>query len=83
MQDNGSRTKGDCFSVGSGSLNALSVLDQFRKEEMTDEEALALGRKAIMHATYRDIGSGGHCNCEQHVLAQIEPLYFACFVNYA
>jgi len=29
---------------------------------MTDEEAVDLGRRAIMHATYRDAGSGGICN---------------------
>lgn len=29
---------------------------------MTDEEAVKLGREAIVHATYRDIGSGGRCN---------------------
>ena len=30
--------------------------------QMTDEEALKLGREAIVHATYRDAGSGGRCN---------------------
>uniref|UniRef100_A0A915NZI0 Proteasome endopeptidase complex n=1 Tax=Meloidogyne floridensis TaxID=298350 RepID=A0A915NZI0_9BILA len=49
----------DFVSVGSGSLNAYAVLDSRYKEEMTDEEAIKLGREAIMHATYRDSGSGG------------------------
>lgn len=29
---------------------------------MTDAEAIELGKRAIMHATFRDIGSGGSCN---------------------
>jgi 20S proteasome subunit beta 5 len=49
-------------SIGSGSLYAYSVLDQFYCAEMTDEEARDLGRRAIVHATYRDAGSGGSCN---------------------
>jgi len=46
-------------SVGSGSLSAYGILDTHYKEEMTDEEAVELGKKAIMHATHRDAGSGG------------------------
>uniref|UniRef100_A0A1I7WTJ5 proteasome endopeptidase complex n=1 Tax=Heterorhabditis bacteriophora TaxID=37862 RepID=A0A1I7WTJ5_HETBA len=49
-------------SVGSGSLNAYGILDTHYKQKMTDEEARKLGRRAIMHATYRDSGSGGVCN---------------------
>ncbi|CAI4230133.1 unnamed protein product [Auanema sp. JU1783] len=49
-------------SVGSGSLNAYGILDTHYKAKMTDEEARMLGRRAIMHATYRDSGSGGVCN---------------------
>lgn len=49
-------------SVGSGSLNAYGVLDTYYKPKMTDEEALKLGRRAIMLATFRDSGSGGSCN---------------------
>jgi len=46
-------------SIGSGMLNAYGILDTLYREEMTDEEALDLGRRAIMHAIYRDKGSGG------------------------
>ncbi|TKR92941.1 hypothetical protein L596_007491 [Steinernema carpocapsae] len=49
-------------SVGSGSLNAYGILDTSYKPKMTDEEARMLGRRAIMHATFRDAGSGGYCN---------------------
>lgn len=62
VDNDGTRVKGDVFSVGSGCFNAISVLDNARQESMTDKEALDLGRKAIMHATFRDIGSGGTCN---------------------
>ncbi len=48
-------------SIGSGMLNAYGVLDTHWKEKMTDEEAVQLGRRAIMHAIYRDKGSGGFC----------------------
>ncbi|KAL7072136.1 hypothetical protein ACQ4LE_008753 [Meloidogyne hapla] len=63
VDNNGMRCKvPDYVSVGSGSLNAYAVLDSRYKEEMTDEEAIKLGREAIMHATYRDAGSGGENN---------------------
>jgi len=62
VDDTGVRVKGNLFSCGSGSLNAYGILDTFYKENMTDAEALELGNRAIMHATYRDIGSGGSCN---------------------
>jgi len=62
IDDEGVRVKGNLFSVGSGSLNAYGVLDSFHKETMSDEEAIDLGKRAIMHATFRDAGSGGVCN---------------------
>lgn len=40
------------------------ILDTYYKPKMSDEEAMSLGRRAIMHATYRDAGSGGVCNRE-------------------
>lgn len=49
-------------SVGSGSLAAYGFLDTYYNRKMTDEEAVNLGRQAIMHATFRDGGSGGSCN---------------------
>lgn len=61
MVDNsGVRIHGDMFSVGSGSTFALGILDtEERRFEMTEDEAVALGIKAIRHATLRDAGSGG------------------------
>ncbi|KIH46769.1 peptidase, T1 family [Ancylostoma duodenale] len=62
VDSDGDRCQLQVCSVGSGSLNAYGVLDTHYKRKMTDEEALKLGRRAIMHATYRDSGSGGVCN---------------------
>lgn len=47
------------FSVGSGSTFAYGVLDSNYRWDMTDEEAIELGRMAIYHATHRDAYSGG------------------------
>jgi 20S proteasome subunit beta 5 len=62
VDSEGSRVALKMCSIGSGSLNAYGILDNFYKPKMTDEEALKLGRRAIMHATFRDAGSGGSCN---------------------
>ena len=34
---------------------------------MTDAEAIELGKRAIMHASFRDIGSGGYCSGAEFV----------------
>lgn len=47
------------FAVGSGSTYAYGVLDTTYKYDMTDEEAIELGKRAIFHATRRDAYSGG------------------------
>jgi len=59
IDDDGTRLQGQIFSVGSGSTYAYGVLDSKYKWDMTKEEAIALGREAIYHATHRDAGSGG------------------------
>mmetsp|Transcript_4337 Transcript_4337/g.5029 ORF Transcript_4337/g.5029 Transcript_4337/m.5029 type:complete len:279 (-) Transcript_4337:149-985(-) len=50
------------FAVGSGGTYAYGILDTEYKWDMTTEEAVKLGRKAIYHATYRDAYSGGMNN---------------------
>lgn len=55
----GTRVKGQKFSVGSGSPYAYGVLDEGYKFDMEIEEACELGRRSIYHATYRDAMSGG------------------------
>mmetsp|Transcript_7274 Transcript_7274/g.20497 ORF Transcript_7274/g.20497 Transcript_7274/m.20497 type:complete len:279 (+) Transcript_7274:218-1054(+) len=47
------------FAVGSGGTFAYSVLDSGYSYEMSDEEAIELGKRAIYHATFRDAYSGG------------------------
>ena len=59
VDSEGTRLKGQRFSVGSGSLFAYGVLDQGYKWDLTVEEACELGRRAIYHATFRDAFSGG------------------------
>ena len=56
VEDDGTRVQGNLFSVGSGSTHAYGVLDSKWKYDMTTEEAVALGREAIHHATHRDCG---------------------------
>jgi len=59
VDSDGTRTPGDVFSVGSGSVYAYGVLDKGYRWDLKDEEAQELGRRAIYQATYRDIASGG------------------------
>eukprot|EP01006_Ploeotia_vitrea_P054631 TRINITY_DN67909_c5_g3_i1.p1 TRINITY_DN67909_c5_g3~~TRINITY_DN67909_c5_g3_i1.p1 ORF type:complete len:276 (-),score=47.19 TRINITY_DN67909_c5_g3_i1:214-1002(-) len=62
VDDDGSRIKGDKFSVGSGCIYAYSVLDQGYDENLSKEQAFELARRAIFHATHRDAGSGSIIN---------------------
>ena len=62
VNENGTHIQTKLCSIGSGMGSAYGILDTHYKPKMTDEEALKLGRRAIMHATFRDTGSGGHCN---------------------
>nr|ADQ00176.1 20S proteasome beta subunit E type beta 5 [Chlamydomonas sp. ICE-L] len=59
VDSDGQRTKGQRFSVGSGSLYAYGILDSGYKWDMPVDEAIELGRRAIYHATFRDCASGG------------------------
>ena len=56
------RIEGDLFAVGSGSTLALGILDTERRYNMSAEEAVSLGIKAIRHSTFRDAYSGGFIN---------------------
>ena len=63
VDNTGLRLGGDLFAVGSGSTFALGILDTVSREErwdMSKEEAVELGIKAIRHATFRDAFSGGY-----------------------
>jgi len=62
VDSDGTRLKGDLFSVGSGSTFAYGVLDQGYRWDLTDEEAQELGRRSIYAAGHRDAFSGNSCN---------------------
>lgn len=68
VDSDGTRTQGKVFSVGSGSVFAYGVLDSDYREDLTDEEAYELGRRAIYHATHRDAYSGGIVRGKNHSL---------------
>ncbi|GAC77344.1 20S proteasome, regulatory subunit beta type PSMB5/PSMB8/PRE2 [Moesziomyces antarcticus T-34] len=62
VDSDGTRLKGDVFSVGSGSTFAYGVLDQGYKWDLTDDEAQELGRRSIYAAAHRDAYSGNTVN---------------------
>ncbi|GKT34937.1 Proteasome subunit beta type-5 [Aduncisulcus paluster] len=62
VDNDGVRYHNDRFSVGSGSTYAYAILDQEYRYDLSVEEAVTLGRRAIYHATHRDAMSGGFIN---------------------
>lgn len=62
VDSDGTRLKGDVFSVGSGSTFAYGVLDQGYKWDLEVEEAKELGRRSIYAAMHRDAFSGNTLN---------------------
>jgi len=62
VDDDGTRLRGQRFSVGSGSPYAYGVLDSGYNYNLTVNEAIELGRRSIYHATHRDAYSGGMVN---------------------
>jgi 20S proteasome subunit beta 5 len=62
VDSDGSRLKGDIFSVGSGSTFAYGVLDQGYHWDLSDEDAQELGRRSIYAAGHRDAFSGNTIN---------------------
>ncbi|CDR94340.1 proteasome epsilon subunit, putative [Babesia bigemina] len=62
ISDSGERVSGKLFSVGSGSLFAYGVIDQHYRSDLSLEEAVELGKRAIYQAAHRDAYSGGYVN---------------------
>lgn len=62
VDDDGTRLHGHLFSVGSGSTYAYGILDTYYKPDLSVDEAIDLGKRAIYHATHRDAYSGGVIN---------------------
>eukprot|EP01006_Ploeotia_vitrea_P005246 TRINITY_DN116776_c0_g1_i1.p1 TRINITY_DN116776_c0_g1~~TRINITY_DN116776_c0_g1_i1.p1 ORF type:complete len:291 (+),score=-0.87 TRINITY_DN116776_c0_g1_i1:21-893(+) len=59
VDNDATRLKGDLFCVGSGATYAYGVLDSGYRYDLTVDEAIDLGKRAIVHATHRDAYSGG------------------------
>jgi 20S proteasome subunit beta 5 len=62
VDNDGARLKSHLFSVGSGSTFAYGVLDSEYRYDLSVEEAIELGKRAIYHAAHRDAYSGGTIN---------------------
>ena len=80
VDDDGTRLKGRYFSVGSGSMYAYGILDTGYKYDLSVDEAIDLGKRAIYHATHRDAASGGINNLF-HVTKEGWRLVHAIDVN--
>jgi 20S proteasome subunit beta 5 len=59
IDDDATRLKGRMFAVGSGGTFAYGVLDTNYRWDMSLDEAVKLGIRAITSATYKDSASGG------------------------
>jgi 20S proteasome subunit beta 5 len=62
IDNDGTRLKGDKFSVGSGATYAYGILDNGYRKDLNLQEAIELGKRSIYHATHRDAYSGGVIN---------------------
>ena len=80
VDDDGTRLKGKYFSVGSGSTYAYGILDNYVRDDLTVEEAIDVGKRAIYHATHRDAASGGINNL-YHVTKEGWRIVHAIDVN--
>jgi 20S proteasome subunit beta 5 len=58
--DDGTCLKGNLHSMGSGSTYVYGILDSHYDFDISIQEAIELGRRAIQHATYRDTYNGSH-----------------------
>jgi 20S proteasome subunit beta 5 len=78
VDSDGTRLKHHIFSVGSGSTFAYGILDSMYRFDMSKDEALELGKRAIWHATHRDAYSGGVINGTSK-FAICFVLFYSCF----
>jgi 20S proteasome subunit beta 5 len=84
VDNDGTRLKGPMFSCGSGSTYAYGILDTEYQYDMSVEQAVELGKRAIWHATHRDAYSGGIINVfcitkdgwTQHYKGDMNELYY-------
>jgi len=59
IDNDATRLKGTMFAVGSGGTFAYGVLDTNYRYDMSLDEAVKLGIRAISSATFKDSASGG------------------------
>lgn len=62
IDSDGTRLAGNLFCVGSGQTFAYGVLDAEYHYDLSEDDALELGRRSILAATHRDAYSGGYIN---------------------
>ncbi|CAJ1943325.1 unnamed protein product [Cylindrotheca closterium] len=58
----GSTAKLNYSTMGSGSLAAMSIFESDWKEDMSEEEAVQLVKRAIGAGIFNDLGSGSNCD---------------------
>lgn len=78
VDNDGTHLKGERFSVGSGSTYAYGILDSGYRYDLSVEDAIDLGRRAIYHATHRDAYSGGVVNGKTEIL-KLFSFFFLTF----
>lgn len=59
IDNDATRLRGNLFAVGSGGTFAYGVLDTNYRYDMSLDEAVKLGIRAIASATFKDSASGG------------------------
>jgi len=58
----GSTSKLPYTTMGSGSLAAMSVFEQGYNDDMTEEDAVELVKRAVLAGVFNDLGSGSNCD---------------------
>ena len=58
----GHHKPGPFVTMGSGSLAAMAIMETQYRENMNQDEAVALVTKAIEAGIYHDLGSGSNCD---------------------
>ena len=59
IDNDATRLRGSLFAVGSGGTFAYGVLDTQYRYDLSVDEAVKLGIRAIASATFKDSASGG------------------------
>lgn len=60
----GSTDKLPYVTMGSGSLAAMAIFEQGYKDDLTEDEAIALVEKAIASGVFNDLGSGSNIDVQ-------------------